>query len=509
MKIGFELICETLKQNFNVLYKKIKNRGQEYCFPEIFRETSPHKNCICLVTANNITEDLIHRKDLLLVCVGHNDNLLQSDCQYIMLDDHAEMINIFSELAEIYSQISNWKESVHEICMQNGQLQDILDISATVFGKNMLYLNKRFEVLAYAVPEGKLKDSDEEYSEWLNDQNKDNLKELSVNLNDLRKMSTKKAPYVFHYTANDEDLKYLCASIKEDSQGNGYVAINIGNDYATSSQLWLIECLRKYLEQYFMNILLMDQSHQSNVQGILYAIISGTPLDLQSTKEKLNHLGSSVNDSYLCGVIALENPSLQGVPIIYLCSKIEQIWGSSYTIQYNTHIAVIINLTRSEYNFDETMSEFSSLLKKNSLKAGISNEFDDIFKVKSFFLQAEKAYETGLETDPSNSIYHFKDYAVPYILAQYGNELPLEMICCEGLMRLREYEKDSSVEYFKTLITYMRNNMNAIKTAKDLYIHRSTMLFRLNRIKEILQMDLNDPDQRLYLEISLRLIGKN
>jgi sugar diacid utilization regulator len=143
------------------------------------------------------------------------------------------------------------------------------------------------------------------------------------------------------------------------------------------------------------------------------------------------------------------------------------------------------------------------------LKAGISNEFDDIFKVKSFFLQAEKAYETGFETDPSNSIYHFKDYAVPYILAQYGNELPLEMICCEGLMRLREYEKDSSVEYFKTLITYMRNNMNAIKTSKDLYIHRSTMLFRLNRIKEILQMDLNDPDQRLYLEISLRLIGKN
>ena len=36
------------------------------------------------------------------------------------------------------------------------------------------------------------------------------------------------------------------------------------------------------------------------------------------------------------------------------------------------------------------------------------------------------------------------------------------------------------------------NGFNAIKTAEELYIHRNSLQYRLNKIKELLEMELND-----------------
>ena len=48
--------------------------------------------------------------------------------------------------------------------------------------------------------------------------------------------------------------------------------------------------------------------------------------------------------------------------------------------------------------------------------------------------------------------------------------------------------------------------MAATKTAGDLFIHRSTLLERLDRINAILKEDLKDPDVRLQLMIILKAL---
>ena len=60
-----------------------------------------------------------------------------------------------------------------------------------------------------------------------------------------------------------------------------------------------------------------------------------------------------------------------------------------------------------------------------------------------------------------------------------------------------------------TLKVYLRNNMNAVKTAKELFIHRSTMVYRLERIEELTGIDYKDPYKILHLLISLELLLKD
>ncbi|MBQ3267475.1 MAG: helix-turn-helix domain-containing protein, partial [Atopobiaceae bacterium] len=63
----------------------------------------------------------------------------------------------------------------------------------------------------------------------------------------------------------------------------------------------------------------------------------------------------------------------------------------------------------------------------------------------------------------------------------------------------------AGVDYIDTLRAYLDNGCNASQTAKAMYLHRSTLVQRLDRIREIVDLEL--PERRLYLSMCLHLPG--
>ena len=58
----------------------------------------------------------------------------------------------------------------------------------------------------------------------------------------------------------------------------------------------------------------------------------------------------------------------------------------------------------------------------------------------------------------------------------------------------------------KTLEAYVQNNCNAATAAGVLYIHRNTFYQRMSKIRGLVNLNLDDPNVRLYLLISTELI---
>ena len=56
------------------------------------------------------------------------------------------------------------------------------------------------------------------------------------------------------------------------------------------------------------------------------------------------------------------------------------------------------------------------------------------------------------------------------------------------------------------LRSYLENDRNIAVTSRILYLHRNTFIYRLERIGEILQMDLEVPRNRLILLIALEIL---
>ena len=53
-----------------------------------------------------------------------------------------------------------------------------------------------------------------------------------------------------------------------------------------------------------------------------------------------------------------------------------------------------------------------------------------------------------------------------------------------------------------TLRVYLECERSYVKTAKQLYIHRNSLLYRIQRIQELTCLDFSDPSTRLHLLMS-------
>lgn len=58
------------------------------------------------------------------------------------------------------------------------------------------------------------------------------------------------------------------------------------------------------------------------------------------------------------------------------------------------------------------------------------------------------------------------------------------------LRRLQEYDQAHSTALLHTLCVYLLQEQNLHATARQLFIHRNTLVYRLQRIRTLLQLDL-------------------
>jgi purine catabolism regulator len=64
---------------------------------------------------------------------------------------------------------------------------------------------------------------------------------------------------------------------------------------------------------------------------------------------------------------------------------------------------------------------------------------------------------------------------------------------------------DGGGELLRTLETYFRHNGNISQAADALFIHRNTLIYRMERIAEITGLDLDNTETRLALQLALRI----
>ena len=70
---------------------------------------------------------------------------------------------------------------------------------------------------------------------------------------------------------------------------------------------------------------------------------------------------------------------------------------------------------------------------------------------------------------------------------------------------ISEYDQKNQTEYLNTIRTYFNQNYSINNTAKKLFVHYNTILYRLNKIKALFGIDLNNEEERINLYVSLRV----
>lgn len=105
----------------------------------------------------------------------------------------------------------------------------------------------------------------------------------------------------------------------------------------------------------------------------------------------------------------------------------------------------------------------------------------------------------------TTNVYGFHDLGIYRYLLQlkkWGDEEGYEN---ERLTKLKQYDKESQTNLLETLETFLDTTGKVNVTAQRLHIHINTLSYRLRRIEEIVQVELDDPNQRTALYLDLKV----
>lgn len=188
------------------------------------------------------------------------------------------------------------------------------------------------------------------------------------------------------------------------------------------------------------------------------------------------------------------------------CKNLIKEFPETIAFIYHQSIVIAVNFVK---NFKE--ADFNKLvqyLKDNHTRIGASNEFESIFDIRKFYRQAQIALNVGTVEERAEKLNDFSDCILPYFCEKITEEFDSHELSSPVYLRLEKYDKEYNTDYLKTLKVYLYNNQNAVQTAKDLYIHRATIIYRLKRICEIGQTELNDPSELLHLYLTFQLLER-
>ena len=186
---------------------------------------------------------------------------------------------------------------------------------------------------------------------------------------------------------------------------------------------------------------------------------------------------------------------------------------------------VIVFLGSSEDTPPEDLPEKAQLLAKGvqryvkgllpdlTISVGIGRNKRDPALLPDAYSEAEVALEIGHRIHGPSSVSTFEGTGTYKLLFRVFQENPEELVAFyeETLEPVVRYDSRYSTELVQTLVTYLGNDASTVKTAADLFAHRHTIRYRLDRVGELtgLDVDKSEDRERLTLGIkAMQLLGR-
>ena len=161
----------------------------------------------------------------------------------------------------------------------------------------------------------------------------------------------------------------------------------------------------------------------------------------------------------------------------------------------------------------EVQRYVKGLLPDLTVSVGIGRYKKDPALLPDAYSEAKIALEIGHRIHGPSSVSTFEGTGTYKLLFRVFKENPeeLEAFYNETLEPVVRYDSRYGTDLVQTLTTYLENDASTVRTASDLFAHRHTIRYRLDRVGELtgLDVDKSEDRERLTLGIkAMQLLGR-
>ncbi|MFP5114847.1 PucR family transcriptional regulator [Bacillaceae bacterium C204] len=145
-----------------------------------------------------------------------------------------------------------------------------------------------------------------------------------------------------------------------------------------------------------------------------------------------------------------------------------------------------------------------NLLPNVIISWGIGNYNEDITGFKESYQNAKIALNIGRNKKGIGHRLMYENTRIDRLLLNLFQNPDMKEIIMSTIEPLVEYNIQRNLDLIETISTYNYYQGNVSQTARALFLHRQSLLYRLRKIEELTGLSLVDPDDLFLLDLSIK-----
>jgi sugar diacid utilization regulator len=183
--------------------------------------------------------------------------------------------------------------------------------------------------------------------------------------------------------------------------------------------------------------------------------------------------------------------------------QLSDLFPQALVSVYHNSIIMIIRYADYPLRRGRIRQQFEKLLAKNEMRCGVSMVFTDFMRLRCYYIQSSFA-AACCESRPDIRLCFYEDCQRDHVLRSLASATDQRSFCHPAILALWESGEESSQELVRCLYHYLLNGGNLAAAAKALFVHRTTLIYRLEKLSGILETDLKalSPEQTFFYLLS-------
>ena len=269
------------------------------------------------------------------------------------------------------------------------------------------------------------------------------------------------------------------------------------------------------LQSLYEQILVAQSIGDIGFEKFITDIITGNLSDYEMISKRARDVGLDINLEYYLLLMIQEKiephlsnykeelKSVVNSSISHMEARMAMIDEKSciFLLPIDSRISDQKNLELANKSAEVFKKRLESKISNTKIVFGISDINDAIYGIKRNYDRCKQTIKIGRLLYPDKDYIKYSDLGAFAWMDIKEDELEIMLKDIKGLV-----EKDDHKELMETLRIYLECKMNYSLTAKQLFLHINTVRKRIDDINDLISFDLEDPMNRLKLEVLLKLV---
>ena len=323
-----------------------------------------------------------------------------------------------------------------------------------------------------------------------------------------RKLTNK----IFHSTAPffwiDDYIKYprMIGLVRIGSKPVANLALSEQDRPFRDSDIELVTILCDAISSELQKNKFSNFSRGLAFESFLEDLLDNTLTNSYVITERAQYLNLGLKKNKQIFVIATQEIEGEYFSLSYMRNLLETIVSNSKAIVYQDSIVLIKSSDHECALQDTEYVRLIDFLHKFKLRGALSRTFHLLEDIQEYYRQSLTALRIGMHMDFEKVIYAYDDYAIYHLAEVCSNYEELKLFCLPSLFVLMEYDAEKGTSLTQSLYYYLKNSRSIALSAEALHLKRSSMVYRLERIGQVMKVDIRDIKTLQHLDLSFILL---